>query len=220
MRRLRGRPLVQISLDEVEAAIGGAPDVVLEAGCHTGIDTAAMARAWPDATIHATEPMEEARHAARLACAELANVTIGDFALSDEPGEATMRVSSRPGSPIGSASSSLLDVGAHEATFPDVRFDATAPVRCRTLDDWFAEVDAAGVDLLWLDVQGMEIRVLAAAVSTLAVTRAVHLEVARRELFDGSGTIHEVHAFMTSQGFGRAIDRVGPIFGNALYVRT
>lgn len=220
LQRLRGRPLVAISLDKVEAALGGPPDIVLEAGCHVGQDTASMARAWPQAVIHATEPLAESREAARRSCAELPNVTIADFALSESSGVATMHVSSQRGRPIGTASSSLLPVDRHEEIFPDVRFDHRVPVRCRTLDEWFTELGASAVDLLWLDVQGMELRVLAASPTALDATRAVHLEVSRRELFDGSGLASDVHEFMTSHGFRRAIDRVGPIFGNVLYVRA
>lgn len=219
LQRLRGQPLLEISLERVEAELGAPPAVILEAGCHDGSDTASMARTWPHAKIHATEPLSQGRARARSACAAFDNVTIDDFALSDVAGDATMQVSSRSDDAGASGSSTLLPSEGHQRVFPEVRFDHEEQVRCRTLDGWFVELGVSAVDLLWLDVQGMELRVLAASSVALASTRAVHLEVSRAELFEGSGLATDVERLMNDRGFHRAIDRIGPVFGNVLYLR-
>lgn len=218
-QRLRGRPLLEIPLDRIESALGGPPAVVLEAGCHDGGDTLAMARRWPTAVVYGTEPIDDSRASARAVCAGHERVSIEGFALSDAGGVATMRVSSREGRREATASSSLLPDGLHTVAFPEVRFDHQVDVICRTLDDWFSGLGLSRIDLLWLDLQGMELRVLAASKLALPATRAIHLEVSQQELFEGSGTFRDLDEFLSSTGFHIAVDRVGPVFGNVLYVR-
>ena len=64
----------------------------------------------------------------------------------------------------------------------------------------------------------MELAVLQASPEVLVQTRAIAIEVFRKELYEGSGLYPEVVAWLQSQGFEVAIDRVFVGFGNMLFV--
>ena len=76
------------------------------------------------------------------------------------------------------------------------------------------------IDMLWLDLQGMELPVLKASPDVLNRASAVVLEVSRQELYAGSGTYKEVAAWMSGHGFVIAVERVTTFFGNVLFVRA
>ena len=74
------------------------------------------------------------------------------------------------------------------------------------------------VDLLWLDLQGKEVDVLAGSASALQEkVRFLHLEISRIKFYDHMPTLVTVRRFLKANGFRCLIDRVGAISGNALY---
>jgi FkbM family methyltransferase len=216
LRRLRGLEVIDISLDEIAAHLGPAP-VVVEAGAADGTDTERIARHWPQGTVHAFEPVPSSYQKLVERTRDLPNVVTHHLALSDAVGTATMHVSSNAAGVADS--SSLLTPTGHVEAFPDVAFDSSVEVPATTLDQWAADAGVRAVDFLWLDLQGMELRVLAASPRLLATARAVCLEVLRVELYDGNPLYDEVLSFMRDHGFDVAIDRVNRTFGNVLFVR-
>lgn len=120
----------------------------------------------------------------------------------------------------GSDSSSLLTPTGHLDEFPGIRFDEQIEIQTTTLDEWFAEAGLERIDLMWLDMQGAELAALSSGLTALAATRAVMLEVSRRELFAGTPLYPEVMSWMRAQGFRPAVDRVAVAFGNVLFVRA
>ena len=102
---------------------------------------------------------------------------------------------------------------------PSVTFAEDITVDAVTLDDWAVQEEVYSVDLLWLDLQGMEMAVLNAAPNVLAHTQAVMMEVSRRELYAGSPLYPDVVRWMRARGFRPVIDRVWTLFGNILFLR-
>lgn len=102
-------------------------------------------------------------------------------------------------------SSSLLEV---QPEFTGVSADAglrvreRIAVRTRLLDNLLTEIAwTEPIDLLKIDVQGAEIKVLRGASLTLARTRMAWIEVSFRPLYQGSAVFADVYAFMKSHGF-------------------
>lgn len=61
--------------------------------------------------------------------------------------------------------------------------------------------DFAAIDLMKIDVQGLEHEVIAGAPETLARTRAVYCEVSFRPVYSGSCTFSDVHSLLRERGF-------------------
>jgi len=95
------------------------------------------------------------------------------------------------------ATSSLLKIKRDHAAFAGVPLEAeTFEVRTRTLDELAGEAGLAGIDLLKIDVQGAEDKVLAGAPGTLAQTRAVLVEISFKPLYEGSAVFWDIYRMM------------------------
>ena len=74
-------------------------------------------------------------------------------------------------------------------------------IPARRLDDVAAEAGIDSLDLLKLDCQGAELRVLRGAPGLLQRTRFVRTEVMFEPIYHGGALFHEVHALLRSHGF-------------------
>lgn len=216
-RRLTRRSVIEIGLDEIAPYVGTRP-VILEAGALNGDDTVRFAEQWPDAEIYVFEPVPAAFEQVVARTAELPAVRRYQVALGASSGSQQMFVSSAADGNYRPDSSSLLEPSGHLTEFPGVTFASTVEVPVLTLADWASSEGVELLDLMWLDLQGMELAVLQASPQVLAVTRAVCLEVARKEMYRDGPLYDEIVDWMCTQGFEPVIDRVPVLFGNMLFV--
>jgi FkbM family methyltransferase len=202
LRELKGRaarllgagPFAQLA--GLRARLGHGPTIV-EAGAHNGLDTACLSRLFWDGTVHAFEPVPDLHARLRRRTRGLANVRTYHCALGARSGQATLNVSA--GSSDGS--SSLLRPTGHLEFHPKVTFAASLQVPCVSLDDWASENGIAKVDLLWLDLQGLEFDVLSASSLVLPTVKAIYTEVSLKEMYEGTCLYPDYRRWLENQGF-------------------
>lgn len=196
--------------------------VVVEGGAHIGYDTVRFAAEWPAGVVHAFEPVPSLFAQLEQATGELDNVRTHELALGAQDGRTTIHLSGGDVSAGRSdASSSLLAPKEHLRLHPQILFTEELEVETVTLDSWCRKERIGRVDFLWLDLQGYEMQVLAAATETLAGVRAIHTEVSLLEMYDGSTLYPELRAWLAERGFVVAAERLPhPDMGNVLFVRT
>lgn len=194
VRRLGGGPFGLLA--GLRARLGDCPEIV-EAGAHSGLDTVCLSRLFRDGTVHAFEPVPELFAKLRKRTAGLANVRSYNCALDARSGEATLHLSG--GSSDGS--SSLLRPSGHLEFHPRVTFAASLQVPCVSLDDWARENGIAKVDLLWLDLQGLEFDVLSASSLVLPTVKVIYTEVSQKEMYEGSRLYPEYRSWLVARGF-------------------
>ena len=120
-------------------------------------------------------------------------------ALSDYDGVAAMDIlnfdyssSLLPAMPVAAGAGQRLDLGVRERI----------EVPVRTLDGVLAEDPSVEpIDLLKIDVQGNELKVLRGAEQSLQRTRLIWIEVSFRPLYEGSAVFSEVYDFLYAHGF-------------------
>lgn len=194
----------------------GPSAVVVEAGAHNGSDTAELAELFPDGHIHAFEPVDALRSELALRMGGVGNVSVYPYALWSSGGTMTMNLSG--GS--SDASSSLLVPKEHLEVHPSVTFQTAVEVPTIGLDVWSERYAVRRVDLLWLDLQGAELEVLASAPRLLGTVRAIYSEVNFQELYQGAGLYPQLRAVLAAHGFRvSAEDLRWKDAGNALFVR-
>lgn len=151
-----------------------APDaVVADIGAHIGVVTALLAGLCPKGHVYAFEPAAEnhAHLSANMAANGFDNVTVERAAVFDTDGEISLEYDAAY--PGGS------HVGGAGSTVPSVRFDT-----------WSRTVGLDRLDLVKLDVEGVELAVLAGAAETLRRFRplvVVECNPAALRRFGGAG---------------------------------
>ena len=138
-------------------------------------------------------------------CAELKarfadpRFAISNYALLERPGSADLQI-------LGADScSSLLAVKA-DAGFSDRHIDVSVEKRLAvpvsTLDELLARHEwREPIDLLKIDTQGTELRILRGAAQALASVRLLWIEVSFRSLYEGDAQFPEIHEFLGRSGF-------------------
>ena len=189
--------------------------IVVDAGAHYGEDTRVMCRFWPKGTIHAFEPVPSVFGHLCANVASHSNARCYPVALAAQTGEAVLHLSHG-----SDASSSLMTPKDLLPLNPHLTFPETIRVEAWTLDDWGKRENCPQVDFLWLDMQGAELAMLKASPRLLATVRAVYLEVALVELYQGNPLYAEVRQWMEEQGFRLEAAEIDPhSSGNAFFVR-
>lgn len=190
--------------------------VIVEAGAFKGEDTAEMSKVWPQAMIYAFEPVPVIFESLVINTQQCQNVIRIEKALSDKKGFDVMHISQG-----GEASSSLL---APEQTlyyhFPQITFPSTITVETITLDDFAQEMNIDHIDFLWLDLQGVELKVLRASPIILKTVKVIHTEVNYTDLYCGISQYPEYKEWLEAEGFVLVKEVVShPTWGDALFVR-
>jgi len=176
-----------------------------------------MQRIYSSARFLCFEPNPNTYHYLTKKFLENSRVSVSKLALSDAPGKARFYELAMPGN------GSLLepDIESWSAT---TRWNdkgmTSFEVEMSTLDRETAALPT--IDLLWMDVQGAESRVLAGATETLKRTKMVFLEIAlAHSPYKGAILFPNIRARLETRGFtcvGLGVDAWNG-FGNASFVK-
>lgn len=189
------------SIEHFLSVLAPAPRGVVHVGAHHGQEVASYFAAGCE-RVALVEANPEHCAVLRERFGDDPRVRVFEYAVTDTPGTATLRLhASRSGD---TQSSSLLAL----ERFKDVgtlRALGTIDVPAVTLDGLFAEhgLDAAAYDLLVLDIQGAEAMALQGAPAVLSRVRAVLCEVQLIELYAGAPLEGEIDALLAAAGFVR-----------------
>lgn len=190
--------------------------IIIDCGAHIGIDSVALSTI-KGSKIFAIEPLEHLYKQLISNTAHLTNIKCSMVALNDFDGKAEMYVSSGD----SDASSSLLKPLKHLEDHPDVLFNHAIQVNCLTLDSWALQHNIEKIDLLWLDMQGAELKMLKASEKIFPKVTVVHSEVSMRETYEGVEHYESYKAFMLKHGFKVVKEAIPKGFdmGNVLFVK-
>lgn len=172
------------------------PVSVVDVGAHDGDFTFGLACYCGLTRAVLVEPLP---HKVKLLAARFAppHYHVFGCALADEFGTATLRVNAME------ATSSLLALRRDRPEVADLQLgeEQLVTVPQRTLDSVTAEAGLAAIDLLKIDVQGVEHLVLAGGRETLQRTRVIWIETAFKPIYEGSTTFAEIYAQLNGAGF-------------------
>lgn len=214
LRRLARKGI--ISKETIKRYLPVSP-VIVEAGAHVGFDTLEMSTLWPQASIHAFEPIPSIYAQLVANTRDRANITCHPLALGATTGHASMFVST--GGSDGS--SSLLRPAEHLVDHPDVKFESEIEVETVTIDDWARRAGIARIDFLWLDLQGYELAALAAGSDLLREVSVIHTEVNLKTTYEKAPHYSELRFWLEQRNF-RVVKEAVPWAdgGNVLFVRN
>jgi FkbM family methyltransferase len=128
----------------------------------------------------------------------------------------------------GGMSSSMLEPDVHKALYPGITFGEKVQITSTTVDQLAAFLRANGhaaaidaCDLLFMDCQGAEFRILMGAPATLRQIRYIYMEVMRGSLYKDQVPFLTYCTWLEAMGF--TLNDVAFAYpenaGNALFVR-
>jgi FkbM family methyltransferase len=202
--RLRGTVAAGLRDDHLESLemlewvrTSAAPPVrnIYDLGANVGRWTALARAIFPDAPVHAFEPLD--RHAVDFTrrTEGWPQVKLHRVALGSVPGEAVMDVTSF------SDSASLLSLAPASSAYFGLAPGERVRVPVVRLDDWCSSHRLPAPDLLKLDLQGYELEALRGAAAVLPQVRFVLTEVSFAEFYSGQPLFTELATFLAAQGF-------------------
>ncbi len=161
--------------------------VIYDIGASTGIWTRQCMEIFPKAAYFCVEPLEEHQKDLAGLEKEFDNITCWSGCLGEKKETGTLYAD-------GSGSSLLK---GHW----DNSYGTEVGVNIETIDNFVSKGIVGPPDLIKLDVQGAELKVLAGAATALATAQAVIMEVSFIPFQTGMPVFHEVVARLSDYGF-------------------
>jgi FkbM family methyltransferase len=174
--------------------------IVVEAGAYWGTDTVRAAQLWPKGTIIAFEPNPSAFAQLKKATQQLNNTIIENLALNNYSGDGTLYVchGSSGNEPIYEFASSLLPPSkAMEIHYQGPRCDVT----CTVLDEWCRSHQVDHVDLLKLELEGLELPVLKSSPRILETVQVIFVQTSFFPFRIGGTHYANLKLFLNESGF-------------------
>ena len=201
--------------------LGQASRTVVDVGAHHGEEVATYLAMFPEATIHAIEPTPASVDILRKTWGHDARVHVHGCALAEREGEATLHTYT------ASECNALTPYAPADGTNSLEAGSAQVRVPVSTLDRLCTTQGIDRIDLLKLDTQGAELRVLAGADTLLKESRIglIALEVLFVPLYEKQANPEAVMALLRDAGYrvydwyNFSYDENGQVlFGDAMFV--
>lgn len=120
-------------------------------------------------------------------------------------------------------SSSILPLKLHADIYRDIVYVGKYQTKSVSLKTILDEVDKEQIlDLLNLDIQGVELRAIRGLGERIKQFKAIYAEVNTKELYEKCDMMEEMDVYLSSQGFEKIGFKMyfNDGWGDALYVRT
>jgi len=195
--------------------------VILEAGAADGTDTIEFSELFSNAKIYAFEPVTKNYNILVKRVKKKKNVTAFKLALSDFCGHSKIYISqdTKTNSKLA-VSSSLLKPKEHLNFHPHIIFNEYEEVETTTIDKWAIENGIDHIDILWLDLQGMEFNVLKASPNILKTVSVLYTEVSLMEMYENGVLYGEYKDWLKEIGFEIVKEELlWKDMGNVLFIR-
>jgi FkbM family methyltransferase len=188
-------------------ALGRKPievNLVLDLGARDCAESVRLADIFPAAHVLAFECNEDTIGLCRQSILGLQRVQLIPLAVSDVDGlipffpiDAKKTVTTWPDGNPG-ASSLFRASGAYPVEQYVQRETVVTSTR---LDTYLERQAVTGVDLLWMDLQGAELRALQGLGKLLSTVLLIHTEVEFMEIYSAQPLQHQIQAFLRTNGF-------------------
>lgn len=198
---VRSKRFGAIPWQDISAMFEGLPlKTVFDVGANTGQTSLEFLHRFPSASIHSFEPYLAAFDKLHQATSGYSRIKPIQSALGESAGQQVLYVNSE------SATNSLLP-NAIEADRYQPKGSAdpkgTASIAITTVDDYCKQESIPHIDLLKMDTQGYELKVLQGADHMLASGNisAIYSEVLFAPLYRNQAYFHDIYGHLYARGF-------------------
>jgi len=172
----------------------------LDVGANVGHFADEYLAEFSDSDIHCFEPTPQALETLRQKAAKNSHITVNPKAVGKTRGTSTFNLNAK------SVTNSLLAASSDSAQWAPASYmakETSLEVEVITLDDYCAAGNIQHVDLLKIDAQGYDLKVLEGAQRLLQEKRVnwIYIEMLLVPLYEGQCFFHEIHQFLHPLGY-------------------
>jgi FkbM family methyltransferase len=169
---------------------------VLDIGANVGRFSITFHALFPNAKIHAFEPLPACYNTTLQAVRKIKAVNVHPVALGDSSG--TIEMFANDFSP----SSSILPMAqTHKEAFPTTTKMVKVPIQVSRLDDIADGLNFEGPIFVKIDVQGFEKAVLLGGANTIRKADVVLIELSFEQLYENQPLFSDIYDIMRELGF-------------------
>lgn len=174
--------------------------VIFDVGAHHGQTARAFSKSFPRAALYCFEPFPDSFAELKKNSINYPAATLEPFGFSDNRGQHEFH------SNVSSATNSLLQLDSQAAViWGNSVLTPVSKVSCdfETIDEYLGRKGIQKIDLLKMDVQGAEYKVLKGAELSLRAERIrnIYMEIITGETYSGQLRFEEYLSLMDSYGF-------------------
>ena len=178
--------------------------IALDVGSRDAIAALTMAKAFPNARVFAFECNLPAVELCRRNAAMEPRVTVVDRAVSDVDGDVTFYAIDpvRTGTPHPDGNIGASSLFVANPAYPYERYvQNPITVSSITLGAWAKENRVREVDLMWLDLQGAELKALQGMGELLSHVKFIHTEVEFKPIYLDQPLAKDIYDYLEKAGF-------------------
>jgi FkbM family methyltransferase len=170
------------------------PQTIFDIGSRDLDQSIEFSTIYPNAKIFAFEPNPDQYQICKEKSINYKNIEVHQLALSDKEGMVDFY-------------KTLGNIGASSLLEPiDVPFASSQEVekiqvKTNTLKNWIDEMKILKVDLMWMDVQGVELAALKGMGDYLKTVKHLHCEASKDPYYKNHILKDELESFLHAQGF-------------------
>lgn len=169
--------------------------VVFDVGANRGQTVGEFLKLMPGAKLFAFEPIPRLADGIREKFRDHPNLTVEALAMDEQVGARTFHVNAYD------ETSSFLPTATDTSTREYLTLREEIQVQTTTLDAFCAERKIDGIDVLKLDVQGVELPVLRGAGAVLPKVQAVYAEITFVKYYQGQTEFAQLDTILRDHGF-------------------
>lgn len=197
--------------------IGDSP-IIFEAGGFDGTDTEKFAKTFPKGLIITFEPNPDSYKMLEERVSKYKNVWPNQLAVNNEEGKVLFYVchGTYGKNPIFAGASSILE------PTKDMEVHYMGPriyVPCVILDNWCIKNEVDHIDFMWLDLEGLELRVLKSSPNILKSVKIIYSETNFFEFRKGTVQFEDLKNFLKRHGFLMVVHWHSNLQGNAIFIK-
>ena len=176
----------------------GKPGVIFDVGANRGHVTLRYRQLYPDATIHAFEPLPDFQEEFHSHHRSDANVRLARMALAENKGTKPFYVNRS-----ADTSSLLRSVKIGATSDTACQTQQTVSVETTTIDHYLEQNGIAKIDILKMDAQGGELQVLKGAKKALEEKRIglIYTEAFFQEQYEAQPLLYDLASFLRSYNY-------------------
>jgi FkbM family methyltransferase len=173
------------------------PKVILEIGSRDLDQSIQFIEAFPNARVLAFEPNPEMIPYCKQRLTQYPEIELYEYAISDEDGLIDFYVTDRW---LNTGASSILKP-KDDDFLPGLPWKKISGIQARRLDSLLTELGIESVDIVWIDVQGAELRALKGMGKFFDNVKMLHAEAAQRAYYEGHILKDELENWLHEKGF-------------------